>query len=296
MPDFDCNNIRIGTLVHADRADETIKSILSHGFESFQITFGSHIGQIDLPILADRVQEVLAKSNQQSVISAVGLYGNPLTDTETANDWKRIINAVELFGAKIVSGFTGRIPHRPVPESLEAFKDFFIPLAEQAEDRGIRIAFENCDMQGNWESGDWNIAHCPRAWEMMFNEVSSSAIGLEWEPCHQMVSFVDPLPQLKQWIDRIFHIHGKDAQVEWDVIRSEGIRSGLPFVAHRTPGFGETDWTRLIGILRQHCYRGSIDIEGWHDPIFCDKWEMTGQVHALRYLKQCRGGDFVPNP
>ena len=24
--------------------------------------------------------------------------------------------------------------------------------------------------------------------------------------------------------------------------------------------------------------------------------EMTGQVHALRYLKQCRGGDYVPNP
>jgi len=24
--------------------------------------------------------------------------------------------------------------------------------------------------------------------------------------------------------------------------------------------------------------------------------EMTGQVHALHYLKRCRGGDFVPNP
>ena len=23
---------------------------------------------------------------------------------------------------------------------------------------------------------------------------------------------------------------------------------------------------------------------------------MTGQMHALRYLKFCRGGDFVPNP
>jgi hypothetical protein len=23
---------------------------------------------------------------------------------------------------------------------------------------------------------------------------------------------------------------------------------------------------------------------------------MTGQVHALKYLKRCRGGPFVPNP
>ena len=296
MVNSDCKNIRIGTMVHADRAAETIESILSYGFESFQISFGHHIGDIDLPTLADRVRDVLAKSEQNAVISALGLYGNPLTDDDTRNDWKRIINAAELFGTDIVSGFTGRITQRPVPDSLDAFKDCFTPLAQQAEDQGVRIAFENCDMHGNWESGDWNIAHCPRAWEMMFDTVSSSALGLEWEPCHQMVSFIDPLPQLKQWIDRIFHIHGKDAQIEWDVIRSQGIRSGMPFVAHRTPGFGETDWTRLIGILRKHCYRGSIDIEGWHDPVYCDEWEMTGQVHALRYLKQCRGGDFIPNP
>ena len=296
MQDPNCQNIRIGTLVHAEKAAETIESILPHGFESFQITFGGHIGEIDLNVLADRVREVLAKANQHAIISAVGIYGNPLTDAQTAEDWKRIIDAAESFGTDLVGGFTGRIPNRPVPDSLEAFQACFAPLASQAEDRGVRIAFENCDMQGDWERGDWNIAHCPRAWEMMFDAVTSNALGLEWEPCHQMVSFVDPLPQLKQWIDRVYHIHGKDAQIEWDVVRAQGTRSGLPFVAHRTPGFGETDWTRLIGILRQHCYQGSIDIEGWHDPVYCDHWEMTGQVHALGYLKQCRGGDFVPNP
>ena len=40
----------------------------------------------------------------------------------------------------------------------------------------------------------------------------------------------------------------------------------------------------------------SIDIEGWHDPVYKDDLEMTGQVHALRYLKQCRGGDFLLTP
>jgi hypothetical protein len=43
-------------------------------------------------------------------------------------------------------------------------------------------------------------------------------------------------------------------------------------------------------------YKGSIDIEGWHDPVYRDELEMTGQVHGLRYLQQCRGGSFVPNP
>ena len=136
----------------------------------------------------------------------------------------------------------------------------------------------------------------PTAWEMMFNEVPSDALGLQWEPCHQMVSLIDPLPQLRKWAHKVFHVHGKDATVAWDIIRTVGIRGGKPYVWHRTPGFGDTNWTDVISILRQGKFHGSIDIEGWHDPVYRDELEMTGQVHALNYLKQCRGGPFVPNP
>ena len=131
---------------------------------------------------------------------------------------------------------------------------------------------------------------------MIFNELPSDSLGLEWEPCHQMVSLIDPLPQLRQWVAKVFHLHGKDATVLHDVIGCRGIRGGEPYVYHRTPGFGDTDWTDLISILRQGGFRGSIDIEGWHDPVYRDELEMTGQVRALGYLKQCRGGPFVPNP
>jgi hypothetical protein len=43
-------------------------------------------------------------------------------------------------------------------------------------------------------------------------------------------------------------------------------------------------------------YEGDICIEGYHDPIYHDDWEMTAQLHALNYLKWCRGGEFVQNP
>ena len=52
----------------------------------------------------------------------------------------------------------------------------------------------------------------------------------------------------------------------------------------------------VITILRLAGFKGSIDIEGWHDPVYQGELEMTGQVHGLNYLKRCRGGDFVPNP
>ena len=83
----------------------------------------------------------------------------------------------------------------------------------------------------------------------------------------------------------------------WDVIRSTGIRGGEPYVHHRTPGFGDTNWSDVITILRTAGYKGSIDIEGWHDPVYRGDLEMTGQVRGLNYLKECRGGaEFAPNP
>jgi sugar phosphate isomerase/epimerase len=64
----------------------------------------------------------------------------------------------------------------------------------------------------------------------------------------------------------------------------------------RTPGFGDSDWTRIISDLRLASFRGSIDIEGWHDPVYRDALEMTGQARALAYLKECRGGvHYLPD-
>ena len=78
--------------------------------------------------------------------------------------------------------------------------------------------------------------------------------------------------------------------------RKHGIHGKVPFAFHRTPGFGDTNRTDVIRELRLGGYQGSIDIEGWHDPVYRDELEMTDQVRALNYLKECRGGAFVANP
>jgi sugar phosphate isomerase/epimerase len=151
-------------------------------------------------------------------------------------------------------------------------------------------------MGGNWRTGDWNIAHNPKAWTMVFDAVTSDNLGLEWEPCHQMVNLIDPLPQLRIWISKVFHVHGKCATIKWDVPERYGIGGAEPSAFHRTPGFGDCNWTDITSELRSGGFKGSIDVEGWHDPVYLDDLEMTGQVTGLRYLKRCRGGDFVPNP
>ena len=295
MRDLSRHDIRIGTLVNGGATTgSTIRQILPHGFESFSITFWQRV-DVDLERLAGEVREALGDSG--AVISSLGVFGNSLSeeDDSTRAGWEALIDSAHLFGSDIVAGFTGRNPGS-IPDNIPRFKTVYDELARRAADRGVKIAFENCSMGGDWKAGEWNIAHCPKAWELMFDAVPADNIGLQWEPCHQMVLLMDPIAQLRKWAPKVVHVHGKDATVAWDVVREEGIGGPNPFAWHRTPGFGDTNWTDVISILRQNGYRGSIDIEGWHDPVYRDELEMTGQVRGLNYLKDCRGGDFVPNP
>ena len=292
------DKLRIGTLIGGKDAVRVIPQLIPYGFESFSITFWQTTGGIDLEDMAKKVGDVLA--GHDVIISCLSLFGNPLMGEGESSDalasWERLIDSAHLFGTDLVTGFTGRIVDRPVDESIPRFKEVFGELARRAADKGVRLAFENCNMGGDWQRGDWNIAHNPLAWDMMFDALPLDNLGLEWEPCHQMVQLIDPIPQLRKWANKIFHVHGKDATIAWDIIRECGIGGPELFVWHRTPGFGDSNWTDIISILRYSKYEGTIDIEGYHDPVYCGELEMTGQVRGLQYLKQCRGGEYVANP
>jgi sugar phosphate isomerase/epimerase len=290
------HKLRIGVLVPGKKAVRVIPQITPFGFESVSLTFWQTIGDVDLPKMAQELQEVL--DGHDVIISSLSVFNNALVENndQAVKDWERLIDSAHLFGTDLVTGFAGRVVNEPIDKSIPRFQEVFAPLAKRAGDRGVRLAFENCSMGGNWQTGAWNIAHGPVAWEMMFDAVPAENMGIEWEPCHELVNLVNPIPQLRKWVHRIFHVHGKDATVAWDIIREYGINGPKQFVWHRTPGFGDSNWTDLISILRQANYAGTIDIEGFHDPVYKDKLEMTGLVHALHYLKECRGGDFVPNP
>jgi sugar phosphate isomerase/epimerase len=311
------DKIKIGTLVNRGMDSPAyIEEIRDHGFESYSLTFWQTTEGTDWQKLADEVAKACEPTG--AIISSIGVFGNPMETNEldlaTLKGWEDAIDNAHLFGTDIVAGFTGRVRGEPIHKSLERYAEIWNPLADRAGEKNIRIAFENCDMGGDWKQGDWNIAHNPMAWELMFETCDQPNLGLEWEPCHQLVSLMDPIPQLRTWTPRIFHVHGKDATIHWDLVKSHGVHSQAPgakevevngktikmnlpaVVEHRTPGFGDTNWSDVITELRRHGFEGSIDIEGWHDPIYRGDLEMMGQVRALNYLKECRGGTFVPNP
>jgi len=293
-------DIRIGTMVRAGAANPgaTVRELVRLGFESIEPFFWQTMDK-DLPALASELKDAIGGADV--TIDTLGMFGNPLEggelDRRTLAGWEALIENAHLFGARTIAGFTGRVRGKPIEASLPRYIEVWGELSRRAADKGVRLAFENCAMDGNWASGDWNIAHNPDAWELMFDALPNDNLGLEWEPCHQLVYLIDPIPQIRRWAHKFFHVHGKDATIRWDVVRQHGVFGKHPFAQMRTPGFGDTDWTRVISELRLAGFRGSIDIEGWHDPVYRDELEMTGQVHALNHLKLCRGGaEYVPNP
>lgn len=288
------NQIHIGTCLPGTDAIRWIRGMKNEGFERFTLNFHMSYNGVVLEDLAVKVKEELDGTDIK--IAAIGAYRNPLMFENHVEDLKKAIDAAHLFGTNVVSTFAGGLEGRPVEEAMPVFKKVFGELVSYAEDRGVRIAIENCPMGGTWEKATCNIGYSPRAWEMMFNEVNSDSLGLEWEPAHAMSQLIDPVAELKQWVGKIVHVHGKDASIDWDGIRHEGIMCGKNFMPNRTPGFGDTNWRDVFTILRHAGYEGDVCIEGFHDYVYGGDWELTSQLHALKYLKWARGGDFVPNP
>ena len=288
------NLIKVGTLAGGDAAVQFMPKLIEYGFESVAINYFGNSGGADFAELGKKVKDAIGDSG--IIVPCVGVYCNPLRDEDGIKEWEKCIDNAQAFGADIVTGFAGRLDDVSVDKNIPRFKEVFTELAKRAKDKGVRLAFENCYMGGNWHRGSWNIANSPLAWDMMFEAVPYDNIGIEWEPSHHMNYLRDPIAALKKYISKVFHIHGKDANIDWDSINEFGIDGARHYACDRFPGYGDTDWKEVMSILYKNNYQGTIDIEGYHDQYFNRELEFTATVSSLKYLKECRGGDFVPNP
>ena len=108
-------------------------------------------------------------------ISGLGYYPNPLTpNADEAKAYvdhiKLVIRAAEKLGVGVVNTFAGRDWTKSVDDNWPRFLKTWKPLIKFAEDRGIRVAIENCPMsftKDEWPGGK-NLATSPAIWRRMF--------------------------------------------------------------------------------------------------------------------------------
>ncbi len=234
---------------------------------------------------ADDVNALCAKYGVG--LSGLGYYPNPLEPDPPAAKCcvahlKKVIVAAEKLGLKNVNTFVGRDWTKTIDENWPRYLKTWRPLVAYAEDHGIKIGIENCPMlftRDEWPGGK-NLAVSPVVWRRMFNDIPSESFGLNYDPSHFVLQHMDPLSPLREFKDKLFHLHAKDVKLHRDRLNEVGAFA-FPSLWHqpRIPGYGEIDWAKFVGALMEVGYDGSVCIEV-EDPTFGQSLE--GRQKALK--------------
>ncbi|PYI84152.1 MAG: AP endonuclease [Verrucomicrobia bacterium] len=202
-------------------------------------------------------------------LSGLGYYPNPL-DPDPAvakhcvEHFKKVIVAAEKLGLKNVNTFVGRDWTKSVDDNWPRFLKTWRPLIAFAEDHGIKIGIENCPMlfTGDEWPGGKNLATTPVIWRRMFSDIPSKSFGLNYDPSHFVLQQMNPTSPLREFQNKLFHLHAKDVKIRRDRIDDVGVFAPpLEWHQPRIPGYGEMDWAEFMSALMETTYRGPVCIE-----------------------------------
>jgi sugar phosphate isomerase/epimerase len=217
-----------------------------------------------------RADEVLALCARHGVsLTALGYYPNaldpdPLVSRIAVDHLKKVIKAAEVLGLKNVNSFVGRDWTKSVDDNWPRFLEVWRPLIAFAEDHDIRVGIENCPMwftKDEWPGGK-NLMATPAVWRRAFNDIPSAHFGLNYDPSHFVLQQMDPASPLREFQDKLFHLHAKDVKIRRDRLNDVGVFAH-PLLWHqpRIPGYGEINWGHFMGALMETAYRGPVCIE-----------------------------------
>ena len=202
-------------------------------------------------------------------ISGLGYYPNPLSPNEAeattaAEHILRVIETAAELGVDRFNTFIGRDWTKSVDDNWPVFIKTWVPLIAHAEEHGVRVGIENCPMlftADEWPGGK-NLASSPAIWARMFESIPSPFFGLNYDPSHLVFQQMDYLAPLRDFADRIFHVHAKDVRVDQHLLDQVGILAHpLEYHSPKLPGMGDVDWGKFFSVLTDLGYRGPVCVE-----------------------------------
>jgi sugar phosphate isomerase/epimerase len=252
----------------------------ANGFEMVEIACWPHekanrryagVTHIDVAELdAAGAKKIRAMLDQKGLgISALGYYPNPLHPDpdhrkQVGEHLKRVMVAAELLSVPVVGTFVGKDKDKTVPANFEDYAKVWPPLVKFAADHGVKIAIENCPMlfsYDEWPGGN-NLASTPAIWRKMWEIIPDANFGLNLDPSHLILQMIDPKRVVRDFKDRIFHVHAKDLQIDHEGLYQNGALSqGMGWQIPRLPGLGDMQWDKFISALYRAGYDYTISIE-----------------------------------
>ena len=268
-------------------ADAKRQQIERHDLQCHAIS--AHlVGQAVCDQIDDRHQSILPEH--------VWGDGDPAgVNRRAAEEMQDVARAAQRFGVDVVNGFTGSsIWHLlysfpPVPESTieQGFSEFaqrWNPILDVFGECGVRFALE---VHPTEIAFDLHTAR--RALDALDKR---EEFGFNFDPSHLIWQGVDPVEFIREFPDRVFHVHMKDAIVTLDG-RSGILASHLNFGDSRrgwdfrSPGRGSVNFEEIIRALNDIDYTGPLSVE-WEDARMDRE---HGAREACQFVKNL---DFTP--
>jgi sugar phosphate isomerase/epimerase len=274
-------------------SESNIDFAKQEGFTSLQLSVGR-----TLPV--DASDGLIAQVKGH--IDRTGLYVSSLMVTENhiapdpaarAAANARFVKAIELAGkmkVPYIGTMSGNMPGRKLNEQVDeivrVYTEKYFPLCEK---HNVKLCWEP------WAGGP-NIATGPVGYEALFKAFNDSPyVGLLFDPSHLQWQFMDPVQAARDFVDKIWDVHLKDAEILWYVLHRTGINplNNARWWRFRLPGSGIVDWKGFFTVLEEAGYQGALNIE--HEDEFYypayDGAEHTPQYRAgfrvaHRYLRQ----------
>ncbi len=239
------------------------------------------------------VKDYCAEKNVE--ISSLAFYPNTMDgDLEkrekNIEHLKKVINMSALLGVNMVTTFIGRDQTKTVEDNLEIFKEVWTPIISLAEEKGVKIAIENCPMlfgADQWPGGQ-NLFTTPALWRKMFELLPSDNFGINYDPSHfiwQQIDYIKPIYEFK---DKIFHVHCKDIKLYPDKLNDVGVMAyPLQYMSPKLPGLGDVDWGKYISALTDIGYDSFVCVEVEDKAFESSKEKVLNSVElSCRYLRQ----------
>jgi sugar phosphate isomerase/epimerase len=253
---------------------------VEYGFEALEVACWPHekanrryagVTTIDVDdIDAQKARGICAMLDAKGLsISSLAYYPNPLhPDLEhrarVIEHLKKVILAAELLHVPVVGTFVGKDKDKTVPANFEEYAKVWPPIVKFAAEHGVKIAIENCPMlfsYDEWPGGN-NLASTPAIWRKMWEIIPDSNFGLNLDPSHLILQMIDPERVVREFKDRIFHVHAKDLHIDWEGVYQNGVLSqGMGWQIPRLPGLGDMQWDKFISALYWAGYDYVISIE-----------------------------------
>ena len=188
-------------------------------------------------------------------------------------EMKLTARAAQAMGVSVVTGFMGspiwafwysfpQTTEEMIEDGYDEIVELWTPILDEFKRCGVRFALEVHPTE---------IAFDYYTSEKLFREkfAGNTTLGINFDPSHLIWQGIQPHLFLRDFADKVYHVHVKDALVKTD--GTEGIlgsfltfgdpRRGWNFVS---PGHGSVDFEKIIRELNEIGYDGPLSVE-WED-------------------------------